>query len=71
MARLSMISATRMPRPMPGRPDQLLIKREGTTVYPRLGLAQGQRFASKGAYLTRFTTDPGHALVAVSDWIIP
>jgi hypothetical protein len=41
---------------------------EGTTVYPRLSLAQFQRHASRGAYIMRFD---GDALRAESDWIIP
>jgi hypothetical protein len=41
---------------------------EGTTVYPRLSLAQNQRYASRGAYIMRFA---GDALRAESDWIIP
>lgn len=39
--------------------------------YPRLGLAPGQRFASKGGYLTRFEGASGTRLVADSDWIVP
>jgi hypothetical protein len=39
--------------------------------YPRLGLAPGQRFASKGGYLTRFEGARGTSLVAEGDWIVP
>ena len=46
-------------------------RREGTTIYPRLSLAQKQRFASKGAYIVRFDGTNGNTLVAESDWIIP
>jgi hypothetical protein len=62
---------TRTPRPLPGKVSQLNVKREGTTVYPRLSLAQGQRFASKGAYLMRFGSDPSGILEPASEWIIP
>jgi hypothetical protein len=39
--------------------------------YPRLGLAQGQRFASKGGYIARFATRDGDRLIAEGDWIAP
>ena len=39
--------------------------------YPRLGLAPGQRFASKGGYLVRFDGASGTRLVADGDWIAP
>ena len=37
--------------------------------YPRLGLAPGQRFASKGGYLVRLTS-PG-TVVADGEWLVP
>ncbi len=44
--------------------------RGGTTVYPRLNLAQGQRFASKGAYLMRLNPDaPG--VTGEPEWLVP
>ena len=46
-------------RPLPG------------SVYPRLGLGQGQRFASKGGYIVRFASPKSHRLVAESGWIVP
>ncbi|MGC2029229.1 MAG: hypothetical protein WA642_04375 [Steroidobacteraceae bacterium] len=39
--------------------------------YPRLGLAPGQRFASKGGYLARYEDASGTRLVADGDWIVP
>jgi hypothetical protein len=47
------------------------VKSQGTTMYPHLSLAPGQRFASKGAYMVRFANDDGESLVRVSDWIVP
>jgi hypothetical protein len=40
--------------------------------YPRLGLAPGQRFASKGAYLVRFSEKAGKRIVVTDgDWVVP
>jgi hypothetical protein len=39
--------------------------------YPRLGLAPGQRFASKGGYLVRFAQPSGPAVVADGAWLVP
>jgi len=39
--------------------------------YPRLGLAPGQRFASKGAYIVRFPDPADARVVADGDWIVP
>lgn len=45
-------------------------KRGGTTVYPHLSLAQGQRFASKGAYLERL--DPqAQGVMGEPQWVVP
>jgi hypothetical protein len=50
----------------------LIAQREGSTVYTRLGLGPGQRFASKGVWLVRFS-QPGSPYVFESDarWFIP
>jgi hypothetical protein len=39
--------------------------------YPRLGLAQGQRFASKGGYIVHYSAEAGDEPVADGDWIAP
>jgi hypothetical protein len=39
--------------------------------YPRLGLAPGQRFASKGGYLVRLAPTPDGAVIADSEWVVP
>jgi cytochrome c553 len=44
--------------------------RGGTTVYPRLSLAPGQRFASKGAYLEKLNPEaPG--IIGEPEWVVP
>jgi hypothetical protein len=42
-----------------------------TGYYPRLGLAQRQRFASKGGYVVHFADAQGTRVIADSDWIVP
>jgi hypothetical protein len=42
-----------------------------TGYYPRLALATGQRFASKGGYLVRWSGPTGTRIVPDGDWIIP
>jgi Cytochrome c len=39
--------------------------------YTRLGLAPGQRFASKGGYLVHFAESSGSRLTAEHDWLVP
>jgi hypothetical protein len=53
------------------RLEMLLGHRLVNAHYPRLSLAPGQRFASKGGYLARFPEASGARLVADSDWIVP
>ncbi len=44
---------------------------KSTTIYPRMSLGVGQRFASKGAYIVRFEDANKEKLTPVSPWIIP
>ena len=54
-----------------GRTVALSVKRESTTIYPRLSLGPTQRFASKGGYIVRFASAESEDLVAETAWIIP
>jgi hypothetical protein len=53
------------------RIESMISHRQLSGYYPRLGLAPGQRFASKGAYLVRFTAPQGPAIAADSEWLVP
>jgi hypothetical protein len=53
------------------RVETMLSHRLSNGFYPRLSLAQGQRFASKGGYIARFAADTGTAVVADGEWIVP
>lgn len=51
--------------------EDMLERRVITGYYPRLTLAPGQRFASKGGYLVHFADASGIRIVADGDWIVP
>jgi hypothetical protein len=70
-SRFAAAQIKRIPRLIPGAKLLDSGKKESTTVYPRLGLAVGQRFASKGAYIVGFGNGPDAKLVTNSDWIVP
>jgi hypothetical protein len=53
------------------RIEGMLEHRVITGYYPRLTLAPGQRFASKGGYIVRFADAEGAKVVPVTDWIAP
>ena len=53
------------------RVEEMLEHRIVTGYYPRLALAPGQRFASKGGYLVRFADPAGPKVLAVSEWMTP
>ncbi len=53
------------------RVEVMLSHRQVNGYYPRLSLAPGQRFASKGGYIVRFAGPQGAAVVADGEWIVP
>jgi hypothetical protein len=42
-----------------------------TGYFPRLSLASGQRFASKGGYIVKFDPRDHVRLVVEGDWVVP
>lgn len=53
------------------RVEVMLSHRLVNGYYPRLGLAPGQRFASKGGHLVHFAPGGGERVVADTGWIAP
>jgi hypothetical protein len=53
------------------RVEAMLSSRIVDGYYSHLGLAPGQRFASKGGYIVHFAGPDGLKLVADSDWVVP
>jgi len=53
------------------RAEVMLSHRQVNGYYPRLSLAPGQRFASKGGYVVRFDGPAGASLMPEGDWATP
>ena len=53
------------------RVEMMLSHRQVNGYYPRLSLAPGQRFASKGGYVAHLVGPQGRAVVADSEWLTP
>ncbi|MDB4966285.1 MAG: hypothetical protein JWN44_1974 [Myxococcales bacterium] len=53
------------------RVEMLVSHRLVNAHYPRLGLAPGQRFASKGGYIVRLPEPSGARVAADGDWLVP
>jgi hypothetical protein len=53
------------------RVEMMLSSRLVSGYFPRLGLAPGQRFASKGGYVVHFAGPEGTKIVADGDWTVP
>lgn len=68
---LSMLVDAFIPEYLIERLQDMIEHRIITGYYPRLALATGQRFASKGGYLVRFQDPEGPRLAAASAWMAP
>jgi hypothetical protein len=53
------------------RIEVMLSHRVLTAFYPRLGLAPGQRFASKGGYIVHLARSTGTEIAADTEWLVP
>ena len=53
------------------RIEHLVDNANYTSVYPRVSLAPHQRFAAKGVYITRVSSNKDSKLVALTKWRVP
>ena len=53
------------------RMEDMIARRLVTGYYPHLSLGTGQRFASKGGYIVRFSAASSGPFVADGDWVVP
>jgi hypothetical protein len=53
------------------RMEHLLGTAVEPSLYPRLSLGPGQRYASKGSYIVALAGGPDGLLIPVSEWIVP
>lgn len=53
------------------RIEQMTEQSLSSSVFPRLSLGPGQRFASRGGYVARFPGEGEIMLMPVSEWIVP
>jgi hypothetical protein len=68
---LSHMADTFVPEYLVERAEELLGHRVMTGPYPRLSLAEGQRFASKGGYIVQFAGADGTKVIADREWTVP
>ncbi len=68
---LSHMVDTFVPDYLVERVEDMIARRIITGYYPRLTLAPGQRFASKGGYLVHLPETDGTRLIVDSDWLVP
>jgi hypothetical protein len=68
---LSHMVDTFVPEYLIERMQEMVEHRVLTGFYPRLTLATGQQFASKGGYIVHFAEPTGERVVADSDWLVP
>ena len=68
---LSHMADVFVPEYLVERAEEILEHRVLTGPYPRLTLAEGQRFASKGGYLVKFAAAQGSQVTALAGWTVP